>query len=136
MENEKGYKSVTVEACGEYKIRLIIELKHDTDREWQSCYQDAIAEKGTYISMRSSGAPTIDNVSFSFGSAITREFANNECTKNEAKEFLNEFNGVLLIANRKYENLQRQKEIEAKRKKEADKKQKEEIKKLNDFFNN
>lgn len=136
MEKEKEYKNITVEACGEYRIRLVIELKHDTDREWQSCYQEAIVEKGTYTSMRSSGAPTIDNISFSFGSAITREFANNEQTKNEVKEFLNEFNGVLLIANRKYENLQKQKEIELKRKKEADKKQKEEIRKLNDFFNN
>lgn len=136
MIMNKEYKTIMVEACGEYNIRLVIELNRYVDMEWQHCYQEAILRKGTHTSWRSSGAPTIDNVSFVANTAVTTPFPNNELTKREAKDFLNEFNETLVIANQLFDNLQKQKENELRKKEEAAKKQNEQLQELNDYFNN
>ena len=132
----KNLQKIQVTQLDNGTIYLSISLNRIIDREWKSCYQTAIQRNGSYVSLRTSGAPTINKVSFSGIFISTNPFPNNEITKNEAKIFLKELDEVVGIADCLFDSLQKQKEEKIKRDEEEKRKKEKEQKDLEDFFNN
>ena len=132
----KNLQNVQVSQLNNGMIYLNISLNRIIDSEWEDCYWSAIKQKGSYTSLRSSGAPTIDRVSFSGVFISTRPFPNNDFTKREAKDFLIELDTVVGMADSLFELLQKQKEEKRKRVEEEKQQKEKEKKDLEDYFNN
>ena len=117
------------------QIALKIELRQVADFEFQGCYQKAIVSLGQHTTMRGSGAPVIDRVSFEGRFAITTGFSNNQFVLNDAKQFLKEFDSVIGLTYKLYDELleRKAKARELEQKKADERKQK--INDLNKFFN-
>lgn len=129
-------KRIQVTQLDNGSIYLTISLDRAVDSEWERCYQSALFKKGTITSLRSSGAPTVNKVSFSGFFITTRPFPNNEFTKSDAKDFLNELDEIVGITDSLYDSLQKEKE-EKRKKEEEEKVLKEQEKQdLESFFNN
>ncbi|MCR5693259.1 MAG: hypothetical protein K6G74_04795 [Bacilli bacterium] len=135
MGNYKNLETIKTLDC-DNKIALRIKLKQIANFEFENCYQDAIVKLGSHVSLRASGAPTVDNVVFEGQYAITRPFPNNKLALGDAKDFLNEFDSVIGFTYKLYEELQHQKAKEEEIKKQKAEERKKEIDKLDDFFNN
>lgn len=136
MSDDKEYNEVKTICVNDYSIRLEILLKKSVDRTWEQCYQEALHKISPITFWRSSGAPTLNRIRFENDRAYTDSFSNNELTKKEAKDFLNEFNTALKITNTLYENLQRQKKLEKEKLEKERIEQQKKLEELNDYFNN
>lgn len=133
---DKNYSNVEVLSInGSDSVALRIEIKIMACRDWNECYQKALIDMGGYTSWRSSGAPTIDKVTFNGHYAQTMPFPNNQHALNDAKVFLSEFNNVLGLAYKNWYSLIEQKENELKQKQKEQEEKDKEIERLNKFFN-
>ncbi len=129
----KNITRVTAQRDGLH-IRLLIELDVCTDDEFVASYRKALSYGNGYTSMRGSGAPTVDNIEFDGKYVTTKSFP--EYGKDDAKEFLNEFDSYLSIAKKIYESLQTRKKQDMDQQIKEAEAQKKKLADLNDFFNN
>ena len=75
---------------------LDIELTDYVNDLWLEAYKESFLKKGC-VTLRSSGAPTVDRINFYGNHAETKDFS--EYAKCELKEFCKEFEERLVLAN-------------------------------------
>lgn len=117
-------------------LSLGISINQVVDSDWKKCYEEALAKRGSIVTWRSSGAPTLNKVTFEGSTILTQTFPNNDLVMNDVKAFLKELDDVVGIANELYDDLLLKKEKAAKLKEAEQNRKKEELKKLEDFLNN
>lgn len=104
-----------IKQYNEYRYYLEITLSNCIDVLWEESYDEALKTK-SFISMRSSGAPVVNNIKFIENKIITNNFP--EYAEIDLKEFINELENFIEITNTIYQskqtliNQQKQKEIE------------------------
>ena len=117
-------------------LSLGISINQVVDSDWKKCYEEALAKRDSIVTWRSTGAPTLNKVTFEGSTILTQTFPNNDLVMNDVKAFLKELDDVVGIANELYDDLLLKKEKAAKLKEEEQNRKKEELKKLEDFLNN
>ena len=102
MPADKNYESVKSFVCDD-RVTLYIKLRHPVDEEFRVCYHEAYYKRClVYPSRRSSGAPTVSDLTFDGNCVKTNPFPNAPLPLAEAKTFLTEFDAVLGCADELY----------------------------------
>lgn len=118
------------------QIKFSITLNFCFDSDYKQCVPIAFSKLDSFISLRGSGAPTLNKISFDGFYVDVPPFPNNNLAINEAKEFLTELDDFLTSVVDAHNKLVcERKNQEEKRKTEQEKIEKK-AKELNDFFNN
>lgn len=121
--------------CGS-QIKLSITLNFCFDADYEECFNGAFSKLESFVSLRGSGAPTLNKISISGFYVDAPAFPNNEYARNEAKEFLIELDNFLTIVVDLHEKLLSRRKLEDEQKKAEQERKNKEEKKLSDFFNN
>ena len=118
--------------CNNNMYCLEITLSDYPDPIWEQSFKEALRTE-PFISMRSSGAPIVNMLSFQGNTIITPPFA--EYAKTDLPEFLNELRNFIKIANKIYnakvERIRQQEKQEAQEKQDKAKK----LDELNNWLN-